>query len=123
MGPSFGCCGVSGGLQGRSNSVSQVDGVSDMTLACRLSSSVGRGLRKEAMDLPTVPSRRKLSPSFLCDARHFSSSLYATDAFQAATLVLELRGSASEKVSLCVDSLRGTGTPAVSSTGFCSEKL
>ena len=30
------------------------------------------------------------------DARHFSSSLCATGAFQAATLVLELRGSESE---------------------------
>ena len=30
------------------------------------------------------------------DARHFSSSLYATGAFQAASLVLELRGSESE---------------------------
>ena len=30
------------------------------------------------------------------DARHFSSSLYATHAFQAATLVLELRESESE---------------------------
>ena len=30
------------------------------------------------------------------DARHFSFSLYATGAFQAATLVLELRGSESE---------------------------
>ena len=30
------------------------------------------------------------------DARHFSSSLCTTDAFQAASLVLELRGSESE---------------------------
>ena len=30
------------------------------------------------------------------DARYFSSSLYASGAFQAATLVLELRGSKSE---------------------------
>ena len=30
------------------------------------------------------------------DAIYFSSSLYATDAFQAATLVLELRGNESE---------------------------
>ena len=27
------------------------------------------------------------------DARHFSSSLYATGTFQAATMVLELKGS------------------------------
>ena len=30
------------------------------------------------------------------DARHFNSSLYATGAFQTATLVVELRGSESE---------------------------
>ena len=30
------------------------------------------------------------------DARHFSFSQYATGAFQAATLVLELKGSESE---------------------------
>ncbi|KAF6104168.1 hypothetical protein HJG60_011186 [Phyllostomus discolor] len=35
-------------------------------------------------------SRRKLFPSSGLDARHFSSSLCATAAFQAATLVLEL---------------------------------
>ena len=32
------------------------------------------------------------------DARHFSLSLYTTDAFQAAPLVLELRWSESESV-------------------------
>ena len=36
------------------------------------------------------------------DAGHFSSSLCATGAFQAATSVLELRGSESEQVSLWV---------------------
>ena len=30
------------------------------------------------------------------DAKHFSSSLHATDAFQAAILVQELRGDESE---------------------------
>ena len=34
--------------------------------------------------------------SSLLDARHFSFSLYATGAFQAAILVLELRGSESD---------------------------
>ena len=35
--------------------------------------------------------------AFAClDARHFRFSLYATNAFQAATLVLELRRSESE---------------------------
>ena len=43
------------------------------------------------------------------DARHFSFSLCATGVIQAATLVLELRGSESEyRVSPCVSSLRGT---------------
>ena len=37
-------------------------------------------------------SRRKLSSRSCLDARHFSSSLYVTGAFQAATLVLEVRG-------------------------------
>ena len=41
-------------------------------------------------------SERKLSPSTCLEARHFSSSLYATGIFQAATLVLELRGSEPE---------------------------
>ena len=58
--------------------------------------SVGEGLRKGAM------------ASACLDAGHFSSSLCATGAFQAATPVLELRGSKSGKVSPCVCSLRGT---------------
>ena len=41
----------------------------------------GRGFRKGTM------------ASAPLDARHFSLSLYTTDAFQASTLVLELRGS------------------------------
>ena len=41
-------------------------------------------------------SGRKLYPSTCLDISHFSSSLYATGAFQAATLVLEVRGSESE---------------------------
>ena len=69
-------------LQGRSNSVSQVDGVSNMAPACRLCVSAEGGLRKG-----TVASAH-------LDARHFSH--YATCAFQGATLVLELRGSESE---------------------------
>ena len=46
--------------------------------------------------LPIFLSRRKLSPSSHFDARHFSSSLCATGGFQAATPVMELRGSESE---------------------------
>ena len=50
----------------------------------QLASCVGGGFRKGTM------------ASVHFDARHFSSSLCATGAFQAATLVLELRGSESE---------------------------
>ena len=72
-------------LQGRVNRVSQVDGVSDMALPA------------SSVILSAFLSGRKLSPSCGLDATsHFSSSLYATGAFQAATLVLELRGSESE---------------------------
>ena len=73
--------------------VSQVDGVSDMALACHLCGSVGEGSEKGQWPLPTFLSWRKLSPSSCLDARHFSSSLYATGTFQAPTLALELRGS------------------------------
>ena len=75
--------------------VSQADGVSDMTPSCQLCGSVEGGLRKGTMQqtLLVFLSGRELSPSFHLDARHFSSSLNATGAFQAATLVLELRGS------------------------------
>ena len=40
--------------------------------------------------------RKGTMASACLDARHFSFSLYATGAFQAATLVLKLRGSESE---------------------------
>ena len=76
--------------------VSRVDGVSNMALACQLQGSVEGGLRKGTM------------ASACPDARHFSLFHYATGALQAATPVLELRGSQSEKVSLCVDSPRET---------------
>ena len=46
--------------------------------------------------LPTFLSGRKLSPSSHLHARHYSSSLCATGAFQVATLVVELRGNESE---------------------------
>ena len=49
------------------------------------------GSEKGQWPLTAFLSGRKLSPSSHCDARHFSSSLYATGAFQAPTLVLELR--------------------------------
>ena len=84
MGAYVGWGRVSGDLQGRSNSVSQVDGDSDMTTACRLSGCDGGRPRKGTM-ASACPS-----------ARHFSLSHYATGALQAATLALELRGSESE---------------------------
>ena len=56
----------------------------DFQIWHQLSGSVGRGFSKGPM-----------APSCL-DAKHFSFSLYTTSAFQAAILVLELRGSESE---------------------------
>ena len=73
--------GVSGDLQSGSNSVSLVDGVSDMVPAAL---SVGEGFRKRTM------------ASTHLDARNFTLFLYTTGAFQAATSVLEFRGSESE---------------------------
>ena len=67
-----------------------------MTAACRFCGSVGGEFRKGTV------------ASVHFDARHFSSSLYSPGAFQAATLVMEPRGSKSELVSPCVCSLRGT---------------
>ena len=75
--------GISGG-GGRANNISQVDGVSNMALACPLHGSAEGGFRKG-----TMASARP-------DARHFSLSKYATGALQDATLVVELRGSESE---------------------------
>ena len=71
------------GISNVGQSVSQVDGISDMAPACWLCSRGGR-VRKGTM--------ASAGP----DARHFSPSLYATGAFQGATVGLELRGSESE---------------------------
>ena len=85
-----------------------------MVLACQLHGSAGGGLRKGTVACA------------YCDV---SLSQYATGAFQAATLALELRGNESDWVSLCVGYLRGTAwAPEVHSinsisTGFCSQKL
>ena len=51
------------------------------------------GSEKGQWPLPAFLSGRKLSPSSRLHARHFSSSLYAPGAFEAATPVLELTGS------------------------------
>ena len=64
---------VSADLQGRSHSVSQVDGVSDMASAYKF--CVGR-------------FTKGTKASAHLDARHFGFSLHSTGAFQAATLVL-----------------------------------
>ena len=69
--------------------------VSDMAPTCWLCGSVGRGLKKGTMASACLSAREKAVPSSYLDARHFSSSLYATGAFQVATLMLELRGSTS----------------------------
>ena len=55
-----------------------------MALACQLHGAAGGGLRRGAMT------------SSCPNARHFSLSQYATHAHQAATQVLELRGSESD---------------------------
>ena len=47
------------------------------------------GVSKGQRPLPTFLSERKLMPSSHFDARHFSSSLYASGTFQVATPVLE----------------------------------
>ena len=58
----------------------------------------GKGSEKESWPLPTILFGRKLSSSSRPDARHFSVSLYAACAFQAATLGLELAVSLSESI-------------------------
>ena len=95
VGPYVGWHGVSGDLQGRANCVSQVDGVSDVVSPISSVALWGGESEKGKWPLPSF-CLGKLSPSFCLDATHFSSSLYATDAFQAATSVLELRGNESE---------------------------
>ena len=85
---------VSGDLQDGANSVSQVDGISDIAPTCW--HCVGEGSTKGQWPLPAFLSERKLSPSSHLEARHFSSSLDATGACQAAAVVLELRGSESD---------------------------
>ena len=55
-----------------------------------------QGSEKGQWPVPTFLSGRNLSPSSHLDARHFSSCLCPTGAFQAGTLVLELRGSESD---------------------------
>ena len=72
------------GLQRRANSISQVDGISDMVPACQL--CAGR-TEKGQWSLPT-----SLSPALTLMTDTSFSALYATGAFQSATPVMELRG-------------------------------
>ena len=94
MGLEVGWDVVSGDLQGGANSVNQVDRVSDMAPSCLFCGSVWGGFRKGMMASALLFIWEKAIPQL--DAGHFSSSLYTTGAFQAASLVLELRGSESE---------------------------
>ena len=55
------------------NSVSQVDGVSDMATACWLCGSSCEGSEKGQWPLPAFLFGRKLSSSSCLDARHFNS--------------------------------------------------
>ena len=71
-------------LHGQTHSVSPIDGVSDVAPACRLCGSARLSVWERAV------------PQLLPWCQTLSPSLYATGAFQAATRVLELRGSESE---------------------------
>ena len=63
---------------------------------CRLCGSVGEGLRNGTVASDHLSVWAKAVPQLPIEATHFSSSLYATGVFQAATLMLELRGNESE---------------------------
>ena len=69
--------------------MSQVDGDSDMALC-------GESSEKIQWLLSTVLPGRTLYPQLSCDARYFSSSVYAMGALQGAVLMLEPGGSESE---------------------------
>ena len=68
-----------------------------MATACRLCGSVVLlGVGSEKGQWLASLCGRRLFPSSHLDDRYFTFSLYATGAFQAAILVLELRGSESD---------------------------
>ena len=116
-GAQVGWDGASEDLQGGANSISQVDGVSDMAPACQLCGSVQEGSEKGQWPLSAFTSVRKLSCSSCLDVRHFSSSPYATGAFQVSTWCWSSEGVSLHK-SLCGFFKRNEllVTPAVSST-------
>ena len=84
---------VSEDLQGRADSVRQVDNLKILYLPTRSVSLWGKGSEKGQWPFCLGES---CSPSSCIDTRPFPFSLYATGAFQAATEMLELRGSESE---------------------------
>ena len=87
----------------------------------------GVGSEVRQCPLPTLLSGRRQFPTSYLDARHFSSSLCPTGAFQAGTLVLELRGSESE--CLYVGPLKETAWDSrsffhrLNPRWFCSQKF
>ena len=87
---------VSGNLQSGANSVSQVDGVSDMVPACGLCGSVGGGFRKGTMATTPLSIWEKVVLQLLPRYWTLHFLPVAAGAFQAATLVLEFRGSESD---------------------------
>ena len=60
--------------------------------------SGGEGSEEGWWPLSTFLYGKKFSLSSLLEAKHFDFSLYATSAFEAATSVLELRGSETKSV-------------------------
>ena len=75
--------------------VSQVEGASGMSFACQLCDFARGGLRNGTMSSAHLSVQEKTIPSSFPDVRLFSSSPYVNCVFQAASLVLELRGSKS----------------------------
>ena len=68
-----------------------------MAPTCQFCGSVQEEIKNGTMASTHLSVWERAAPSSHSDARHFSSSPYATGAFQAATMVvLELRGNTSE---------------------------
>ena len=95
VGPKFGGAGLGlrESLGHGKNSMSLVDGDSDMAPTSRLTC---RRLDKGTVTSASTSVWEEASLSSCLDARHFSSSLYVSDACQTAALELGLRGSRSK---------------------------
>ena len=91
---------ASGNHQGGANSVSQINGDSDVVPTFQLcgSAAVWRGLQKEQWPQPALLSGRKLPPTSHPDVTQFSSSPYVSDSFQSAAPMLEVWVSPSKFV-------------------------